>query len=467
MAAWSGLHPADVALGIAGVLGNIAGPHAGLVDVAGGRVHPHLSLLSTGAEKPRWRMLEDRLFQPLRKRADWLRQRASSQSRILSDRYVFGNHGDSTAARMKSPAPFWLKQPDDDHSTIQQLIITSTGLPAGQFSENELLSPVYYPGRDGDIVRRTPGSSHLPSFFFEGITLTQITSALNESIHREALLLYPSGGIFHGFNPRCSNEDGLAYEMTSWLDGRDTRFEPLHPDQGHGTFERARVHLWAAISFDRIGETLHDDKSDWKQIYKRCLICEPSAWKPPELHEQNAARAWQRYDNNVQDLLERRCFGSIQDQKRLRIHPSAESRYRNLQNQHLDQLGKFSDPNYDFVSQFHDLPARLLWVFMLFGTPKDPAWKLTAAFDTAFYAVQKHDQLLKRAHQLHAAHLATKAIEQVISILRQKGPLKLRDIQRSCNNRSAAYFTPVLNLMQQQGRLRVDEEKRLHLIAQS
>ncbi len=467
IAHWCGLHPVDVALGIAAVLGNIAGPFAGLVDPAGGRVHPRLSLLSTGAEKSRWRMLEDRLFQPLRKRADWLRQRACSQSRILSDRYAFGNHGDSTDARKKSPAPVWLKRPDEDHGKNQHLVITSQVLPADLFSEHGLMSPAYYPGRDGDFVRRTPGSSHLPSFFFEGIDLSQIKSALNESVHREALLLYPAGGVFNHFKPRVSKETGLAHALTNWMDGSDTRFEPIHADQGHGSFERARVHLWTTLPIEIIGETLHDAESEWREIYKRCLICEPTAWKPSESREHNSARAWQRFDHNVHNLLDRRCFGTIQEQRRLGLDGRAEPRFRHLQNLHLEQLGKLSDPNSNFVSQFHDLPARLLWVFMLLGEKGEPSWKFNAAFDTALYAARKHDELLKRAHQMHTAQLATNATELLISVLRKKGPLKLRDIQRSCNNRRADYFKPVLTLMQQQGRLRIDGEKRLHLIAQS
>lgn len=50
-----------------------------------------------------------------------------------------------------------------------------------------------------------PGAVHLPSVFIEGTSLDKIATAPIESIHREALLLMPAGGVFdphHKLTPR-------------------------------------------------------------------------------------------------------------------------------------------------------------------------------------------------------------------------------------------------------------------------
>lgn len=452
---------------MAGVLGNIAGPYAGLVDSTGGRVRPHLNLVYTGTQTPRWQMLENRLFQPLRKRADWLRQSASTQSRTLNDRCVFGSYGEKDNTKSNVRHQFWLNEPDAKLNEVQRLAITSRGLPMDQFNESDLMRGDRCLSREIDPVRLSPGPAHLPSYFFDGLALSQTSSALNESIHREPFLCHPSGGIFDLLNERCTKDEPLALELTEWLRGKDTQFAALHPDQGHGTFEHARVHLWAALSLERIGATLHEGKSNWKTLFSQCLLCEPSTWGDRQAVHHDVAEAWQHFDSKVQDILAYRCFGSIDVQMRLRVGDKADSTYWDWQYKYLDRLAQISASNPAYINQFHDLPSRLLWAFMLFSKKGEEAWAMKAAFNTALDAARKHHQLIQQAELKHADQLALKAIEQVTAILKQKGPIKLRDMQRSCNNRSAGYFKPALTLMQQQGRLRIDEAKLLHLVAQT
>jgi hypothetical protein len=70
-----GIQPADVGLAIAGILTNIAGPYAGLIDPAGRRIQPHLNIINVATSTPRVQAMEERLFHPLRLRVNWLRQR--------------------------------------------------------------------------------------------------------------------------------------------------------------------------------------------------------------------------------------------------------------------------------------------------------------------------------------------------------------------------------------------------------
>jgi len=191
------LHPVDVAIGIAGVLSNIAGPYAGLVDSGGGRVKPHLSLLRIGSTASRLHLLERRLFHPLRTRANWLRQSASSHSRRLIDNWVFAEGGPSTGGVKQAPFPFFFQQRHADAAGLQEKLFTERGLNPDVFDEMSLGGSMMYSGRGGNPVRSSPGAVHLPAFFFEGTSLDKVATALSETIHREALLLMPVGGVLN------------------------------------------------------------------------------------------------------------------------------------------------------------------------------------------------------------------------------------------------------------------------------
>jgi hypothetical protein len=467
IAAWSGLHPVDVALGIAGVLSNIAGPYAGLVDATGGRVPPHLSLLRVGDTTPRMHTLEARLFHPLRTRTTWLRHSASSHSRSLADLCIFGEHIPSSGSHKKSQLPFYLHDRRSRGDSQQEKLFTEQGLDRNQFNEIDPLDLMLGFGSTGDPVRSTAGPVHLPSLFFEGLPLDRITAALSESIHREAFLHMPRGGLFDQSPSRSTKDDQLAADLVALLRGRDSQFPPLHPDQGPGTFEYARVHLWAAMTIDRMGETLQDGSSIWNELYQHCLLWDVSAGKAREDKMYNPAKAWQHYDDKVHKLLNLRCFGNSQSQMRLLILASSEPKFTASRNTYLGELEKIQSTDNTFMAQFHDLPDRLLWVFLQLRSKEDAVWCRKAAFTTALYAAEMHGRLLKQAREKNAEKMNTEALELVKSILVRQGPCKLRDLQRASNNRRAAFFKPVLEALKQQGRLRVDELNRFQLIGQS
>lgn len=464
MAAHAGLAPADVALCIAGVLSGIAGPYAGLVDSTGGRVRTHLSLLSIGHTTPRLQALESRLFQPLRKRADWLRQRASSSSRTLLDRHVFGAH--ASGSRKESPMPHWLQESEVGAGEHQEHLVKDLGFPHDQFSEKELMSPLYYAGRNGDPVRTSPGAAHLPSFFFDKLPLEHLPAALNESIHREALLIHPGGEPFERMYKRTPGHDGRPYELVALLQGTDRQYKPLHPDQGPGTFEHSRVHLWASINMEHVAETLAGH-SPWSEMYNHCLLWEESAGQAPQVNLNEAGEAWQRYDELVHDLLNRRCFGKIQHQKRLPIPAEYEARFNHIQQQYWQHLEKIQSADNSYTAQFHDLPARLMWVFLQFHEEGESFWCGKAAFRVAQHAARGHARLLKQAHDLYNNLKMQPTMEKIIAAIHSKGPCKLRVIQRSTDNLLAAHLRPVIQMMERNGVLQADDQKRYRLVQPS
>lgn len=134
---------------------------------------------------------------------------------------------------------------------------------------------------------------------------------------------------------------------------------------------------------------------------------------------------------------------------------------------HLEELEGLSSADSTFLVQFHDLPARLFWVFLQFRGKGEEFWCGKAAFRTALYAARMHGRLVQQAREKYAESINQGALKLVQSILTRKGPCKLREMLRATNNRSAAFFKPALHTLEQQGRLRVDENKRFQLVGQS
>lgn len=461
------LHPVDVAIGIAGVLTNIAGPNAGLVDSGGGRVKPHLSLLRIGSTASRLHLLEKRLFHPLRTRANWLRQSASSHSRRLADIWTFAGGAPPAGGMKHEDLPDFFRQRRDKASEGQEMLFTERGLNPQVFDEKSLSGSMMYLGRGGNPVRSSPGAVHLPSMFFEGTSLEKVATALNESIHREALLWMPTGGVFDPFHKPSPKDETLARNLAALLRGHDAEFAPLHPDQGPGTFEHARVNLWASMSLERLGDTLQDESSPWNALYDQCLLWDGSEGRAAQDKKYKAVKEWRLYDQLVHELLEMRCFGSIQMQSRIPIPPDYQQMFQKTQNGYLALLEDTLSSESSNIAQFCDLPERLMWVFLQFKRDKEEFWCGKAAFTTALYAARMHAAMLKQAREMYAQRHLLKSAEQVTAILSRKGPCKVRDLQRSCNKRSADSFKPVLNLLQQQGRVRFDPDNRLQLIGQS
>lgn len=168
---------------------------------------------------------------------------------------MFADGAPSPGGLKQDPFPYFFQQRHADATGWQEKLFAERGLNPDVFDEISLGGSMMYLGRDGNPVRSSLGAVHLPAFFFEGTSLDKVATALSESIHREALLLMPAGGVFDPFHKLSPEDEPLARDLVALLSGRDTEFAPLHPDQGLGTFEHARGHLWAAVTLKRLGNT--------------------------------------------------------------------------------------------------------------------------------------------------------------------------------------------------------------------
>ena len=459
-----GIQPADFSLAVAGILTNIAGPYAGLIAPAGNRIRPHLNILNVADSTPRVKELEERLFHPLRLRVNWIRQRASSQSHTLLDCWVFGDHDPAKAHELLGERHLWMKQHRHDLDITQEEIFKGASMPDVQFDEYRLASGQLMGSEDSELERRSPGPGYLPSVVYERIKISKLASALQESLHRQPFLIHPALPISQPTTDRTENQESLTAELVEYLRGRDCEFPAVHKDQGPGSYEHAQVQIWADANLERIGDILTRTSSSEMELLQLCLLWEPARWKTPSTWLHYAPSAWKSYTDTMNRLLNLRCFGRNKYQKRVLLSSEETSFYHTRQEEFLDLLDKTAAVDQPFVSQFHDLPARLLWMFSLFRQKNEKQWCIKAAFRTAEHAVRMQENVLQKARSRQAEIQLRQSVALVTAILTRKGPCKLRDMQRSTNNRPAMCFEPGLQLLKQQGRLAVDDTNRFVLL---
>jgi hypothetical protein len=195
-------------------------------------------------------------------------------------------------------------------------------------------------------------------------------------------------------------------------------------------------------------------------------VWEPSSSNKSKLLTGAGPAAYKAYQTLVHDLLDCRCFGNVRQQDLRRIPDQAISGFVARQDAYLGMLEGITSRDHAFVEQFHDLPARLLWVFLHFEG-NDKPWRMQAAFKTAEHAARMQVRLIQRARDEQASKKLQQDKSIVMGILTRKGPCKLRGLQRSSNNRKADFFRPVLQELKKEGRLREDEENRYMVIGQS
>ncbi len=381
-------------------------------------------------------------------------------AKTLADQWAFGRHRENAA---KQPPLPWMLERGHKHASLQANLLKSDYLPAEYFDEAELMSPLYYGGSEPLNVEASVGPTHLPSVMFERLALHEFLPALNEALHREGLVCNPTASIFGSHCAGLAKEETEATKLADLLRGKDMSFPKVHADQGHGTFEHARVHLWATSSAERLGAILKST-SAWNDVLKGCLLWDPSPLSGGR-SPLEGPKAIGQYNLVVHRLLGARCFGTINHQVRVALSPESATRYPRWRLGFEKILAKVPETDREHTAQFHDLPERLIWMFMQFRQKGEPVWSpMVAAFRTAEHAVYKHLRLLQCARTRQSEVETQLSLQTVESVLKRKGPCKLRDLQRSTNNLQVARLRPGLDLLQQQGRLALDEQNRYVLI---
>lgn len=458
------IEPADVTLAMAGVLANIAGPYAGFVTPLGNSISPGLNVLRVDADNPTASALEKALMQPLRSHTQYLRTRAKGMSREISDRWSFGPHPMKFANQDSDYLYRGMIEHDVEHTARQVNLHKLTFLP-GDLNEESLMPPNYHGDTvDADVTDVSHGVAQLPSLFFESLCIKDIDRALAECVQREALLLNPIGGIFGSGEMLPAKEELLANALASLLAGRDIEFPPVHKDQGRGTFERAKVHLWANIGLTQVGSLLNYGKTGWSDLLENCLLWEACPLAQSIAIKMASREAWRIYLKALNGILEARCFANLRQQRRSRVSPQDEATYEKFRHNHTRILEQVDSGSKSRVRQFHDLPERLMWLLTQLFCPEEMPHLVETAFHTAAYAVQKHLHIIQKARIAEAKLAAARSADKVLAILRRKGPCRLREIQRSAHKVRVSELEMGINRLQEQGFLQIDDQRRLTLV---
>lgn len=447
IAAGEGLNPQDVAIGMIAVLAGIAGPHAGLKLPSGHVIRPSLNLVYTGSLLVRYEAFTDRLFAPVRQHARALRQDARLASRPLSDLTAFGGDLDNIgkapplAPGLKGVVAKWVQ----DQQSIQQ-----PGMPP--FC-NGSGAPAPF-----------PGPKQLPSFYFEGLPLQDIPAALAESVHREMLLLNPADGIFDGLLSRRRGKDVHAERLVALLGGVDTRFPKLHRNQGHGSFEFARVHLWSRLALKDLGQVLHGGSSPWHELPKHCLLWDLLPKCEELTGKYTLDSAWRLYDGLVHELIQARCFPNNYTDSVGCVPKACLQDARHWEQEFRWNLQDGEERLKHDVTQHRDFFGTMLWALSPLQQQDKEYWCAEAACRGALRAIRGHLDICNQARSASTEERHAQLETKLTRILQRHGPATLRKVVRSTNKGKVDDLRPVLEQLTKQGRVSLDEQNRYALV---
>jgi len=457
---------------LAGVLGNVASPHAGFVTPENILIRPSSNLILLDCNGAAVRDLEHALLQPLRARADLIRQRATSISRHVGDQWAFGT-GEKTPAKKLNLQLYWLKEHQIDQAAQQKVLVESGHIPSENFDYLTLAESGSLPMPEPPWMNTSLGISYLPTLYADRYDLTQVPKLLEESFQREAFLCHPMGGMFSPGNIFSANMERLAEQLSQWLHGCDMQFPPVHKNQGRGTFTSARVGIWAATDSARIGAILNNTGSHWNEVLRQCLLWSksPPIGQVPAIHE--AAQAHFAYQRTLHGQLDTRCNGKYNEQPRLLLPTTHAQFYANSKRNYQDSLDSVSAVNRPHILQFHNLPERLMWALMQFGKNIQPSVPLLGldtpviqiAFKASIHIARMHCDCLQKLRKQAVDQKQASIAEHLKRVLDRRGPLAFRDLQRASNNQRKSELMPGIDLLMQRGQVRHDAHQRYCLVS--
>lgn len=454
------LNPYDVTLAIASMLGNVAGPHAGFVTPDGELVRPGLNVLQLEDGGCTAHALTASLVQPLRARVQMLRERAAGHNRLAIDHHVFGV-APASLDKIHSPE-FRCSMEMHSHKLTESLeaLLKLKNIPLENFNYYALAESWGNDQTETPWASSTPGINHLPSLFAERLEISQVPALLQESLHREAFLYMPTGGIFGRADLFSARQEEQAVHLSALLHGQDMRFSPLHPQQGHGTFATARISLWGCTNIECVGSVLSRARSPWNDVLRQCLLWSCQTTQAGQASSPQVPRARDEYILALHKLLELRCHAPLKRQCRMALHRSELSNYRELKGKIQDRIDQADVQDRSYLVQFHDLFERLLWVLMQFASNEHPFHFDICAARLSVHTIKMQQRVLKQAREMAEEARLRAQCTIILSVLRRRGPLTFRDIQRASNNQRKSELLPGIERLLQHGSVHQDAHHR-------
>ena len=464
LAAETRLHPYDLILAIASLMGNVAGPQAMVITEAGVQTRPGFSMLMVDDGSTAVAQMLSTLLPQLQQRTRMIRERAAGQCKKMVDLWTFGPrpHTKDEEEARKNQA---LKERMQILARNRAELLEMAHLPMENFDWNRLKIALLADQSQTPWKETTPGANHLPTLTAERLELSTVAALLAETLQREAFLLHPQGGLFGGGDPFSRKSEALATQLSALMQGRDMSFPAFHPNQGHGSFATARVRIWASLPPARLGAVLAAPESGWNAVLQNCLLWTrtPLENSAPATSSADINTAHQVYENLLHQLIEERCQQDHQNQARVFIDGQNMTLFLKMKNQLLSSLDDTSPQNRPYLVQFHDLLERILWLLCLFRTRDHPSGGMVLAYNVALHGMRMHAQALKQARQTAAEEELKSRQDAILRVLKKRGPLTFRDIQRSSNNQRKSDLVPGLEQLLARGEILYDASHRYHL----
>jgi hypothetical protein len=271
----SGADFLDAAIGVAAVLGGIAGPSAGLEGPAGDLIHPGVNLAVAGQNSPSWCRLEELLLEPLIACQRMFRDlsRAASPARLdhLQFSYTAGGTND-IAERSK----------------------------AGLFANPGASAQCVDPNRHIDALRR-------PSFFLRSPDSNTLRAALPEVMDAAAFLHYGEELFTHLLDKRPGKEWS---QLAAALSGSDQPFE-RDKRVGPGRIDIVKACLLVTSTRECLRDALAFDGAAIQRILQGSVLLDPGRCAPTaKMEPQNIRWGYQTYYNTIKEVLDARRAGT-------------------------------------------------------------------------------------------------------------------------------------------------------------
>lgn len=461
MAGSLGMPVEELALLVAGIMGNLSGPGAGLVGASGRRISPGFSILAIGHPDHRFRRAADHLLGPALSIQDLLRTWALRSHRGYADLYCFGVTdvkalGELPRGSLHDRCVNMLQASVDDLKDGDAIADHWDAAPSGLFHE---------PGCESITNGRLPGPRHRPSFVFTTSDASRLEEMLTETMDQCVYLVDQSGGFFRGSfvkNPKQGNR-ALA-EFAQHLGGTDIVVPRLHASQGYGRFHRSRVGFLAALPFKELAEMTEGLDGAPQQVLSHSILWKPTWRKPMCFGPDWGDRAWKAYKAAVLTVVNSRIerHGPV-----LSLRKEEGAALERVEHALLCEMDGQPEAIRRSLGSFGNLVPQLAWAFLLLRQSAADTWWLKAAEATARHALGRHVSLLNEAANCAQRERAAHHAEKIADVLQEKGPCGTRELQRSIFRLKQTEVRAALEVLQRANRVILDESTQRYRLGAS
>jgi hypothetical protein len=457
-----GIPPEEVALIVAGIMGNLSGPAAGVVGASSRRVPPGFSLLSVGEPDFRSARLLDYLLAPALGIQDVLRNNALRAHRPSVDLHCFGP-GDVTE----------IESLRRTLGGIRDRCLTMLAAAEADVQRSDQISPgwdtpldpagpcLWGEGEDRLLNERLPGPKHRPSFIFTTSDVSRIDELLAETMDQHVFLVDSSGGFFRGtFHQSCKHGNEALARFARILSGADVSVPPLHPLQGYGRYQRAGIRFLASVSGEALAEMAGSREAAPQQVLSNAILWRPTWRSIREVGPDHGLSAWAALKHAMLNVVNYRISRSGPSFRATKEEASALERIETRLYAEMDRQPEAFRPA---LRCFSSIVPALFWAFSLLQREKDD-WAMRATEATAFHALRKHTELLVSAINQAKQERLTRTAERIIAVLLEKGDCGTRELQRSIFRCKRDELAPALELLVRTARIGIDQGTRRYRI---